>query len=64
MKKNINNNLSKIIKKEHFGKWVAVSNDYKKVIGYSNNLKELADKFSNKVIYMKALSPETQYSFI
>jgi hypothetical protein len=61
--KNVNNNLSKILKKEHEGKWVAVSPDYKKVIGYSNTLKELTNKIKTEVVYTKVLPSDTIFAF-
>jgi hypothetical protein len=62
-KKFVNNNFSKLITKEHTGKWVAVSTDYKKIFGYSNNLQDLTKKDFKKVVYLKALSSDMQYSF-
>jgi adenine-specific DNA methylase len=62
-KKVINNDLSKIIQEKHVGKWVAISTNYKKILGYSNTLNELTRKYSGDVVYLKPLSPDMQYSF-
>ena len=49
-----NYNLSNIIKKEHEGKWVALSPMYDKVVGYSNDLVSLTREMKNQdVVYMK-----------
>ncbi len=64
--KNIKNyNLTKIIKKEHAGKWVALSPKYDKVVGFSADLVTLTKKVGGKkVVYMKAMSPDTHYAFV
>lgn len=46
--------LTKIIKKHHERKWVALSKDYKKVIAFDENLLALTKKIGKrKVIYMR-----------
>lgn len=65
MKKDSKNyDLTSILKDEHAGKWVALSTDRKKVVGYSDTFKELEKKIGTKeVIYMKALKKEVTYAF-
>ncbi len=56
--------LSKILKRKHEGKWVAISYDYKKIVGYSDNLQKLTKEIRDKnVIYLKALSSSVRYAF-
>ena len=60
----INTNLSKILNKSHEKKWVALSHNRSKVLGYSDNLLELKNKVNDKnVIYMKVLSSDTSFAF-
>lgn len=50
-----NNDLSKILKKQHENQWVALSKDCRKVVGFSSSLISLEKKVgTKKVIYMKA----------
>ncbi len=57
-----NQDLSKIIKKKHAGKWIAISPSYKKVVAYADTLQELTKKVSNKdVVYLKGLFPDITY---
>lgn len=54
----------KDLRKEHEGKWIAISSDYKKIVGFSKTLKDLKNKVKdNSVIFSKALAPEVIYSF-
>lgn len=54
--------LTKIIKRGHEGKWVALSKDYKKVLGASGNLKTLTKKVGRQdVVYMRV--PLSGYSY-
>ncbi len=56
--------LTKILTREHEDKWVVLSNDYKKVLGFSDDLVELRDKFGiEKVIYKKVPLSGRSYSF-
>lgn len=58
-------NLSKILKEEHGGKWIAISSDYKSVVAFSQNLSELRkDIGKKKVVYIKALPNDTAYAFL
>jgi hypothetical protein len=60
----INSDLTKIITKRHANKWVALSPDQKKVVAYAENLKSLTKKVgSQKVVYLKAPSPNIVYAF-
>ena len=54
----------KELRKEHEGKWVAISSDYKRIVGFSSTLKDLMAKVKdNKVIFSKALTSGISYSF-
>ena len=56
--------LSGLMRKEHEGKWVAISADYKKVVGYSDDLKKLAREVGDeKVVYHMGLSSDKNYAF-
>lgn len=53
-----------VIKKEHEGKWLALSTDYKKIVDYSDSLSELGKKVKGKdVVYTKALPSDTSFAF-
>jgi len=46
--------IEKLIKKDHENKWVAFSDDYKKIVDFSESLKELQEKVGkSKVVYYK-----------
>jgi uncharacterized protein YkvS len=54
----------KELRKEHEGKWIAISADYKRIVGFSSTLKDLKNKLKdNSVIFSKALVPGVSYSF-
>jgi len=56
--------LSKIIKKIHERKWVALSRDYRKVVGYSDNLVLLRKEVGARdVVYMKVPRMDTYHAF-
>lgn len=60
----VNVNLSKILDKSHQKKWVALSLDRSKILGFSSNLVELKNKVNNKdVIYMKVLPSDASFAF-
>ena len=64
MKKNRNYDLTKLLKTEHWGKWIALSADQSKVIGLSNSFKELENKLGRKnIVYMKAPERGVSYAF-
>ena len=49
---------------EHYGKWLVVSKDYSKILGFSEDLKQLTGAFEQKsVIYTRALDPRVVYAF-
>ena len=59
-----NYDLSKIIKKEHEGKWIALSPMYDKVVGWSDDLMSLTRKMENQaVVYMKPTVSDVLYAF-
>ncbi len=59
-----NTDLTKILKKNHENKWVALSEDREKVVDYSETLTELQGKVGNKkVIYMKVLPSDVSFAF-
>ena len=59
-----NTDLTKIIKKSHENKWVALSPDRSKVVDYSENLVTLREKVGNReVTYMKVLSSNVIHAF-
>ena len=51
------------IKKEHIGKWVALSKNRKGVVAYSNNLKDLQQKVGKNVVYIRPLPTDTVFAF-
>ncbi len=56
--------LSKILTREHEGKWVVLSDDYKKVIDFSDNLMQLKERVGvENVIYIKAPVSGISYAF-
>jgi hypothetical protein len=59
-----NHNLSNIIKKEHEGKWVALSPAYDRVVDFSDSLVLLTQKVGDTdVVYMKALASDVHFAF-
>jgi hypothetical protein len=56
--------LRKILNKEHESKWVAVSKDYKKVVGFSSDLMRLKKKVGNtRVVFIKVPTSGRTYAF-
>lgn len=58
--------ISKLLTNEHAGKWVAISPDRTKVIGYDASLEALDRKVSSKepnAIYTKGLDNNVSYTF-
>ena len=56
--------IGKLIKKEHEGKWLAISPNYKKIIAYSEKLADLEKEVGKKdVVYTKALHSDVRYAF-
>ena len=53
-----------IFTEAHYGKWVALSADRKKILDYSDNLKTLTERLSDeKVVYTKAMDPKIAHCF-
>ena len=64
MKASKNYNLSKIIKKEHEGKWIALSPKRDKVVDFSDDLIKLTKKLGDgDFVYMKAMASDVSYAF-
>lgn len=56
--------LSKVIKREHEGKWIALSPAYDKIVGCSNDLVSLAREIGKQeVVYMKPTASDILYAF-
>jgi hypothetical protein len=59
-----NTDFTKIIKKIHEEKWVALSEDRTEVVDYDKSLSELNKRVDRKkVVYMKVLSSDMEYCF-
>ena len=57
--------LRRVLKKEMEGKWAALSVDYKKVFGFSDDLTSLTQKMgTKKVVYMKVLPSGVSFAFL
>ncbi len=61
---NRNNDLTKVIKKAHENKWVALTPNREKVIDYSDNLLTLRDKIGDReATYIKVRSSGVKFAF-
>ncbi len=59
-----NTDLTKILTKAHERKWVALSPDYRKVVGYGDKLATLTARIGKKrVVYMKVPRMDTYHAF-
>lgn len=59
-----NTDFTKIIKKEHEGKWIALSEDGKKVLASSDTLIELKQKVGDiEHVTMKVPRSDVSYAF-
>lgn len=59
-----NKDFSHLLKPEHFGKWIALSEDYSRILAFSETLKALKGRFSEKnVVYTRILEPTNLYAF-
>lgn len=58
-----NKSVNDIIKTEHIGEWVAMSRDYKKVLGHSSSLIQLQKQVGKEVVYVKPLPNNSIFSF-
>lgn len=61
MKKNRDNKT--LFTKKHYGKWVALSADRKKVLGYSDDLVQLSQKNGDDVVYVRPQDPSLAHCF-
>ena len=62
----VNADFTKIIKKIHEEKWVALSQDHSRVVDFDENFLALTkrmDKKKDRCIYMKVLRSDIEYSF-
>jgi len=61
----VNVGLTKVLKREHIGKWVALSEDQTRVVDFSENLIELTQRINSdqNVIYTRVLDPDHVYAF-
>ncbi|MEK7133837.1 MAG: hypothetical protein AAB804_02100 [Patescibacteria group bacterium] len=59
-----NDDFTRFLTDEHYGKWLAVSLDYSEILGFSEDLEHLAEEFKKKkVIYTRAENPHEAYAF-
>ena len=57
-------NLGKLITREHEKKWIAISKDYKHVVSFNENLKELQKEIGDvEVLYMKVPPSDVYLTF-
>ncbi len=65
MKRNQRNyDFTQLLQPEHAGKWIALTPDRKKVIGFSEHLDELTRRLgTDNVVYMKAREQGVAYAF-
>lgn len=62
----VNSDFTKIITKEHEGKWVALTRDCYHVVDFGDDFIALAERMDRKkkdVVYHKVLSSDMEYSF-
>ncbi len=62
----INTDLTKVLKKEHEEKWVALTRDQNEVVDYAEKLMDLRQRVGedNKdVVYMKVLPSNAEFAF-
>ena len=61
----INTDLSKVLKREHEEKWVALSEDRSEVIDYAETLADLSERLGDRedVVYMKVLARDAEFAF-
>ena len=59
-----NTDFTKIFEKIHENKWVALSEDRRKVLAYDSDILELKKKVKGqKVVYTQVLSSDTLFAF-
>lgn len=49
--------------KNHYGKWVALSADRKKILDYSEDLVKLSKKNGSDAVYVRAQDPSLAHCF-
>lgn len=62
----VNSNLTKVLKKKHEEKWVALSADHSRVVDFDKDFIKLTnrmDKQTGRYVYMKVLRSDTEYCF-
>jgi hypothetical protein len=62
----LNTDFTKVLKKEHERKWVALTQDQTAVVDYADNLAVLRQKLGkgkDEVIYMKVLPSDVSFAF-
>ena len=55
-------NLSKILRKEHTNKWVALSTNYKKLLAVGDTLAEVLKKTGNAEVAVMQVLPDIGYA--
>lgn len=61
---NKNNDFTKVIKKIHENKWIALTPDHSKIVAYSTKLASLEKNIGNKkVVYMKVPNSGVKFAF-
>ena len=59
-----NYDFTKVITKEHAGKWVALSPDHASVVDYADDLETLEGKVGGReVVFMRVRKPGIAYAF-
>lgn len=48
---------------EHYGKWVALSADRRKVLDYSDDLEKLAERNGDEAVYVIVQNPNFEHAF-
>ena len=62
----VNSDFTKILTKEHEGKWVALTRDCYKVVDFGDDFAALAERIDQKkkdVVYHKVLPTDMEFSF-
>lgn len=55
-------NLSKVLRKEHVNKWVALSTNYKKLLAVGNSLSEVLKKTGDAEVAVMQVLPDIGYA--
>ena len=62
----VNADLTKILRKEHEEKWVALTKNHERLVDFADTLKVLRDRLGeskNDYVYMRVLRSDLEYSF-